>query len=92
MADKTDQLNCSFCSKSRHEVDKLIAGPDVYICNECVSLCNNIIVEEQKDKPTEFKDIPDPVSIKQHLDKYVIDQNETKKILSVAVFNHYQKI
>ena len=92
MADNIDQLSCSFCSKSRHEVDKLIAGPDVYICNECVSLCNNIIVEEQKDKPTEFKDIPDPVSIKQHLDKYVIDQNETKKILSVAVFNHYQKI
>ena len=92
MADNIDQLSCSFCSKSRHEVDKLIAGPDVYICNECVSLCNNIIVEEQKDKPTEFKEIPDPVSIKQHLDKYVIDQNETKKILSVAVFNHYQKI
>ncbi len=92
MADNIDQLSCSFCSKSRHEVDKLIAGPDVYICNECVSLCNNIIIEEQKDKPTEFKEIPDPVSIKQHLDKYVIDQNETKKILSVAVFNHYQKI
>ena len=92
MADNIDQLSCSFCSKSRHEVDKLIAGPDVYICNECVNLCSNIIIEEQKDKPTEFKDIPDPVSIKQHLDKYVIDQNETKKILSVAVFNHYQKI
>ena len=90
MADNIDQLSCSFCSKSRHEVDKLIAGPDVYICNECVNLCSNIIIEEQKDKPTEFKDIPDPVSIKQHLDKYVIDQNETKKILSVAVFNHYQ--
>ena len=92
MADNIDQLSCSFCSKSRHEVDKLIAGPDVYICNECVNLCSNIIIEEQKDKPTEFKDIPDPVSIKQHLDKYVIDKNETKKILSVAVFNHYQKI
>ena len=92
MADNIDQLSCSFCSKSRHEVDKLIAGPDVYICNECVNLCSNIIIEEQKDKPTEFKDIPDPVSIKQHLDKYVIDHNETKKILSVAVFNHYQKI
>ena len=92
MADNIDQLSCSFCSKSRHEVDKLIAGPDVYICNECVNLCSNIIIEEQKDKPTEFKDIPDPVSIKQHLDKYVIDQNETKKILSAAVFNHYQKI
>lgn len=93
MADNiVDQLSCSFCSKSRHEVDKLIAGPDVYICNECVNLCSNIIIEEQKDKPSEFKDIPDPVSIKQHLDKYVIDQNETKKIVSVAVFNHYQKI
>ena len=93
MADNiVDQLSCSFCSKSRHEVDKLIAGPDVYICNECVNLCSNIIIEEQKEKPSEFKDIPDPVSIKQHLDKYVIDQNETKKILSVAVFNHYQKI
>tara|TARA_B100001287_G_scaffold272231_1_gene273626 strand:+ start:1019 stop:2260 length:1242 start_codon:yes stop_codon:yes gene_type:complete len=92
MAEKKDNLNCNFCGKSRHEVDKLIAGPDVYICNECVSLCNNIIVQEQKDAPSDFKEIPDPVRIKQHLDKYVIDQSETKKILSVAVFNHYQKI
>ena len=91
MAEK-DNLNCNFCGKSRHEVDKLIAGPDVYICNECVTLCNNIIVQEQKESPPEFKEIPDPVRIKQHLDKYVIDQNETKKIVSVAVFNHYQKI
>lgn len=92
MAEETDNLNCNFCSKSRHEVDKLIAGPDVYICNECITLCNNIIIQEQKESPSEFKDIPDPVTIKQHLDKYVIDQHETKKILSVAVFNHYQKI
>ena len=61
MAEK-DNLNCNFCGKSRHEVDKLIAGPDVYICNECVTLCNNIIVQEQKESPPEFKEIPDPVS------------------------------
>lgn len=92
MAENKDNLNCNFCGKSRHEVDKLIAGPEVYICNECVTLCNNIIVQEQKDAPSDFKEIPDPVRIKQHLDRYVIDQSETKKILSVAVFNHYQKI
>ncbi len=92
MPENKDNLDCNFCGKSRHEVDKLIAGPDVYICNECVTLCNNIIIQEQKDAPSDFKNIPDPVRIKQHLDRYVIDQSETKKILSVAVFNHYQKI
>ena len=81
MAENKDNLNCNFCGKSRHEVDKLIAGPEVYICNECVTLCNNIIVQEQKDAPSDFKEIPDPVRIKQHLDRYVIDQSETKKIL-----------
>ena len=92
MAETEDNLSCSFCGKSRHDVDKLIAGPDVYICNDCVSLCSNIIVEEKKAASADFKTIPDPMTIKSHLDKYVIDQEETKKTLSVAVFNHYQKI
>ena len=92
MAETEDNLSCSFCGKSRHDVDKLIAGPDVYICNDCVSLCSNIIIEEKKTASTDFKTIPDPMTIKAHLDKYIIDQEVTKKTLSVAVFNHYQKI
>lgn len=87
-------LRCSFCGKSQNEVKKLIAGPGVYICDECIDLCTDII-EEEKDREessnTQFK-VPKPVEIKQHLDDYVIGQDSAKKSLSVAVHNHYKRI
>lgn len=87
-------LSCSFCSKSQKEVKKLIAGPGVYICDECIDLCNDIIAEEKgKDVPagTELS-VPKPIDIKVHLDDYVIGQDLAKKALSVAVHNHYKRI
>ena len=88
-------LYCSFCGKSQHEVRKLIAGPSVYICDECVALCEGIIEEEitslADDLDTEKK-LPKPVEIKQHLDEYIIGQDGPKKVLSVAVYNHYKRI
>ena len=87
---------CSFCGKSRSSVDTLIAGPpSIYICNECISLCNTILVEELKQKKhnkTNNKKLPTPQKIKEQLDKYVIGQEYTKKVLSVAVYNHYKRI
>lgn len=90
--DNTD-LNCSFCGKAGNEVKKLVAGPGVYICNECVDLCSEI-VEEVKGENEEFSmmEIPKPQEIKNHLDEYVIGQEEAKKVLSVAVYNHYKRI
>jgi ATP-dependent Clp protease ATP-binding subunit ClpX len=88
-------LYCSFCGKSQHEVRKLIAGPSVFICDECVELCNDIIREEVQDgsEPTEAKSkFPKPEDIRKILDEYVIGQSEAKKILSVAVYNHYKRI
>jgi ATP-dependent Clp protease ATP-binding subunit ClpX len=88
-------LCCSFCGKSQREVKKLIAGPSVYICDECIELCNDIIAEEsQKDGQTTTgeKAIPKPSEIKAHLDDYVIGQEAAKRILSVAVYNHYKRI
>ena len=86
-------LYCSFCGKSQHEVRKLIAGPTVFICDECVDLCNDIIHEELKDSSEiEEFDLPKPIEIKQILDDYVIDQDEAKKVLSVAVYNHYKRL
>ena len=87
-------LCCSFCGKSQKEVKKLIAGPTVYICDECIGLCNDIIAEEiEKDErfPT-LKSIPKPRQIREILDDYVIGQDRAKKILSVAVYNHYKRI
>jgi len=91
---KDKQLFCSFCGKNQSEVKKLIAGPSVYICNECVSLCNDIIKEDLSvDKnESEDKDLPIPVEIKSILDEYVIGQDQAKKILSVAVYNHYKRL
>jgi len=88
-------LYCSFCGKSQHEVHKLIAGPSVFVCNECVELCNDIIreeVQEEKNAATGRKHFPTPRAIQQHLDEYVIGQSDAKKVLSVAVYNHYKRI
>jgi len=87
-------LCCSFCGKSQKEVKKLIAGPTVYICDECIALCNDIIAEEgEKDEPVDGGvPIPKPVEIKAILDEYVVGQERAKKILSVAVHNHYKRI
>ena len=89
----TETYRCSFCGKSQDEVKKLIAGPSVYICDECVDLCNDIIVEEWvEDKGEEFKQLLKPKEIKTILDEYVVGQEKAKKILSVAVHNHYKRI
>lgn len=87
-------LYCSFCGKSQHEVKKLIAGPSVYICDECVDLCNDIIREEVKDTlpKQEASKLPTPQEIRAHLTDYVIGQDIAKKVLSVAVYNHYKRL
>src|ERR1700744_5358988 len=87
-------LCCSFCGKNQREVKKLIAGPTVYICDECIELCNDIIAEEgQKEPPARTTQaIPKPAEIKAILDQYVIGQDKAKRVLSVAVYNHYKRI
>ncbi len=92
--EKTDRhLRCSFCGKSRDEVRKLIAGPTVYICDECVNLCNDIIAEDWEEAKEEISSkLRKPAEIRHHLDQYVIGQERAKKILSVAVHNHYKRI
>jgi len=90
----SSNLCCSFCGKSQKEVRKLIAGPTVYICDECIELCNDIIAEEydREDYYTSKGSIPKPKEIKKHLDEYVIGQEGAKRVLSVAVYNHYKRI
>ena len=84
---QTDKLNCSFCGKVQDEVKKLIAGPSVYICNECVDLCNDIIEEEIKnDEESPYDQSLSPLEIYNQLDEYVIGQEKAKKVLSVAVY------
>ncbi len=87
-------LCCSFCGKSQKEVKKLIAGPSVYICDECISLCNDIIAEEvdRDDKGPTLQSVPKPKELRKTLDEYVIGQDHAKKVLSVAVYNHYKRI
>jgi len=88
-----DTLRCSFCGKSQNEVKKLIAGPTVYICNECIDICNEIITDDvQQDAATSRAPLPKPTEIKTFLDDYVIGQDETKKKLAVAVYEHYKRI
>jgi len=93
IGDGGDLLKCSFCGKSQKQVKKLIAGPGVYICDECIDLCNEII-EEELSEPSEFKwdSLPKPREIYEFLDSYVIGQDKAKKALSVAVYNHYKRI
>src|SRR5688572_8446179 len=92
--DGHQNLSCSFCGKSQKEVKKLIAGPTVYICDECIGLCNDIIAEEieKEDQYPGLTSIPKPAEIKAVLDDYVVGQERAKKILAVAVHNHYKRI
>lgn len=92
--DDTKQLRCSFCGKTQEQVKRLIAGPSVYICDECIELCSEIIEEELEGayEEDEAADMPKPKEIKAHLDEYVIGQEDAKKALSVAVYNHYKRI
>lgn len=96
MADnkKNETLYCSFCGKSQHDVKKLIAGPSVFVCNECVHLCNEIIREEELTEATasDKKRLPSPKELHAALDQYVIGQEDAKKVLSVAVYNHYKRL
>ena len=91
--DNDNILYCSFCGKSQHEVRKLIAGPSVFVCDECVELCNDIIREEVEELPEEEETkLPTPQEINTHLNEYVIGQARAKRVLSVAVYNHYKRI
>jgi ATP-dependent Clp protease ATP-binding subunit ClpX len=91
--DEKGQLKCSFCGKTQDQVRKLVAGPGVYICDECIELCTEIVEEELgTEEEVEFKDVPKPMEIRDILDEYVIGQDSAKKSLAVAVYNHYKRI
>ncbi|GIN38680.1 MULTISPECIES: ATP-dependent protease ATP-binding subunit ClpX [Heyndrickxia] len=91
--DEKQQLKCSFCGKTQDQVRKLVAGPGVYICDECIELCTEIVEEELgTEEEVEFKDIPKPLEIREILKEYVIGQDQAKKSLAVAVYNHYKRI
>ena len=87
-------MNCSFCGKNQDEVYKIVSGPGVCICDECIKVCNDIILDRKKKEkaPFDLKQIPSPQEIKYFLDEYVVGQEKTKKIISVAVYNHYKRI
>ncbi|HMT60505.1 MAG TPA: ClpX C4-type zinc finger protein, partial [Microthrixaceae bacterium] len=91
--DGGELLKCSFCGKSQKQVKKLIAGPGVYICDECIDLCNEIIEEELTEAPeSSWGELPKPRDIFEFLDQYVIGQDAAKKSLAVAVYNHYKRV
>ncbi len=93
IGDGADLLKCSFCGKSQKQVKKLIAGPGVYICDECIDLCNEIIEEELAETPElKLEDLPKPKEIYEFLNDYIVGQEQAKKVLSVAVYNHYKRI
>jgi ATP-dependent Clp protease ATP-binding subunit ClpX len=87
-----ERLNCSFCGKSQEDVKKLVAGPGVYICNECIDLCNEIVTEDADEAAPKTSGMPRPAEIKEALDEYVVGQDLAKKALAVAVYNHYKRI
>ena len=96
--DRTQSVRCSFCGKSQENVKKIIAGPGVYICDECIKICDDILEEEAynvetgEKKEVSNREVPKPKEIKKVLDDYVIGQDDAKKTLSVAVYNHYKRI
>ena len=91
--DEKKQLKCSFCGKSQDQVKRLVAGPGVYICDECIELCQEIIDEEFDEIfETDLREIPKPIEIRRILDDYVVSQDRAKKSLAVAVYNHYKRI
>lgn len=91
--DSNEPVMCSFCGKSQEQVKKIVAGPGVYICNECIDLCKEIMDEEFKDQATEeLTDVPKPREIVDVLNQYVIGQEQAKKTLAVAVYNHYKRV
>ena len=91
--DEKKQLKCSFCGKNQDQVRRLIAGPGVYICDECIELCSEIIADEfEEDVEVDLGALPKPAEIKKYLDQYVIGQDDAKKSLAVAVYNHYKRI
>jgi ATP-dependent Clp protease ATP-binding subunit ClpX len=93
IGENSDLLKCSFCGKTQKQVKKLIAGPGVYICDECIDLCNEIIIDELNETSTlGLQELPKPQEIYEFLDQYVIGQDRAKKSLSVAVYNHYKRV
>ena len=86
------KLNCSFCGKDQVKVKKLIAGPNIYICNECVDLCNDILLEEESSEANKDFSVAKPKEIYEYLNSVIIGQDDAKKKLSVAVYNHYKRV
>ena len=88
----SNNLSCNFCSKNRNEVNKLIAGPNVYICNECIELSYKILDEDFSEEDLTLDNVADPKEIRTYLDEYIIGQDYAKKVLSVSAYNHYKRI